>query len=203
MQIGCTSDQCKIVSDNYRILKKKYPSLNLNIYYYACTHANVSSPSIKEMSKILEWPNNREFLEKADSKIQLGKILNLIRNLSQTSAYYLTAAQGLATGNIKKDEKRKFIVGGKQISKYTRCSSSNVMKAIDECIWTIEKEYYEKLLDLETNKEICSIIFNRIFMIFKDMFIKNIDSTYRLSVIDKVDIKNKWEIQVSKMMEVR
>ena len=94
-------------------------------------------------------------------------------------------------------------MGGKQVSKYARCSSSSVMKTIDECIWIIENEYYEKLLDLDNNEEICSVILNRVFTIFENMFIKNIDITYRLSMIDKVEIKNKWEAQVSKIMEVR
>ena len=62
---------------------------------------------------------------------------------------------------------------------------------------------YEKLLDLDNNEEICSVILNRVFTIFENMFIKNIDITYRLSMIDKVEIKNKWEAQVSKIMEVR
>ena len=51
--------------------------------------------------------------------------------------------------------------------------------------------------------QICSVILNRVFTIFENMFIKNIDITYRLSMIDKVEIKNKWEAQVSKIMEVR
>lgn len=203
LQIGCTADRCKVISDNYRILNEKYPSLNLNIYYYACTHTNASCSSIKEMSEILEWPKNRKFIEKEDSKIQLSIILKTICELAQTSAYYLTVSQGLATGNVKKDEKGKYVVGGKQVSKYARCSSSSVMKTIDECIWIIENEYYEKLLDLDNNEEICSVILNRVFTIFENMFIKNIDITYRLSMIDKVEIKNKWEAQVSKIMEVR
>lgn len=155
------------------------------------------------MSEILEWPKNRKFIEKEDSKIQLSIILKTICDLAQTSAYYLTVSQGLATGNIKKDEKGKYVMGGKKVSKYARCSSSSVMKTIDECIWIIENEYYEKLLDLDNNEEICSVILDRVFNIFENMFIKNIDITYRLSMIDKVEIKNKWGAQVSKIMEVR
>lgn len=191
LQLGVNASECPVIAVNLKALHKAYPDLSLETKFYVCTHANAASKSIREMSNIMIWPKGKAFIDSPQAKIAVSAIMKRISTLAYFTAYYLTVAQGYAKGTVEINEEGKYTIGGKAISSYTNMAGTYVTSAIERCMWELENKYYDRFLD--PDEEDFSDIEGHFYDVFYRLFNEQIQKISRLSMIHRVEVKNRWK----------
>lgn len=191
LQLGVNASECPVITVNLKALHKAYPDLSLETKFYVCTHANAASKSIREMSNIMIWPKGKAFIDSPQAKIAVSAIMKRISTLAYLTAYYLTVAQGYAKGIVEINEEGKYTIGGKAISSYTNTAGTYVTSAIEKCMWELENKYYDRFLD--PDEEDFSDIEGHFYDVFYRLFNEQIQKISRLSMIHRVEVKNRWK----------
>lgn len=198
LQLGMFAESCTVIAVNQAALSEYDPSINLQTKFYVCTHTNTKGRT-SDMSKILEWPKDKEFVKTVASRETMARILEDLAKLAQYTGITLTVAYGRAKQAARKDTDGTYKIGGKKITKYVTIVDTAVQQAIDKCMWMLENKYYSALLDVQDGQELRKTIMTEFQHEFKNVLDRHIQTVAGLSMLDRVEIKDLWYSRIKNL----